>query len=140
MVFVRVDTDEIDVSESIRRVMSPDCGGVSVFIGTVRDNYEGRKVRGVSIEAYDEMAVEDLERIAREVKDMFGVRDISIQHRTGRLDVGDIIVVIAVSAPHRKEAFDACREVLERLKRTTPIWKQEFLEEGSRWAGEDEDG
>lgn len=140
MVFVKVSPEEVDVLGSIKRVMSPKCGGISVFVGTVRDNYDNRPVRGVSIEAYDAMAVEDLERIAKEVKDEFGAREISIQHRTGKLDVGDVIVVIAVSAPHRKEAFAACREILERLKKTTPIWKQEFFDDGQRWAEDEKYG
>lgn len=140
MVFVKVSPEEVDVLGSIKRVMSPECGGISVFVGTVRDNYDNKPVRGVSIEAYDAMAVEDLERIAKEVKNEFGVREISIQHRTGKLDVGDVIVVIAVSAPHRKEAFAACRVVLERLKKTTPIWKQEFLDDGQRWAEDEKYG
>ncbi|MEM2838508.1 MAG: molybdenum cofactor biosynthesis protein MoaE [Thermoplasmata archaeon] len=140
MVSVKVSSEEVDVAGVIRRVMSPDCGGISVFVGTVRDNYEGKRVKGVNIEAYDAMAVEDLERIAKEVKDEFGVREISIHHRTGRLNVGDVIVAIAVSAPHRKEAFGACREIIERLKKTTPIWKQEFLDDGQRWAEDDRHG
>jgi len=133
MVNIRVSSEDIDVSEVIQKVMRPDCGGISVFVGTVRDNFEGRPVRGVNIEAYDLMAVEDLERIANDVMRKHGVREIAVQHRTGKLGVGDVIVVIAVSAPHRKEAFDACREIIERLKQTTPIWKQEFLDQGERW-------
>jgi molybdopterin synthase catalytic subunit len=83
------------------------------------------------------MAVADLRRIAAELSSEKGIGGITIVHRTGVLEVGEVVVVVAVSAPHRKEAFEVCQSIIDRLKQTTPIWKQEFFDEGSRWIGGD---
>ena len=134
---VKVSNEKIDVCKAIESVMMPGCGGTASFIGTIRDTFEGKGVKRVNVEAYDEMAVADLRRIAAELSSEKGIGGITIVHRTGVLEVGEVVVVVAVSAPHRKEAFDVCQSIIDRLKQTTPIWKQEFFDEGSRWIGGD---
>jgi len=134
---VKVSKDKIDFCKVIQSVMMPGCGGIASFIGTIRDSFEGKGVKRVNVEAYDEMAVSDLRRIAAELSSERGIGGITIVHRTGSLEVGEIVVAVAVSAPHRKEAFEVCQAIIDRLKQTTPIWKQEFFNEGSRWIGGD---
>jgi molybdopterin synthase catalytic subunit len=134
---VRISKEKIDVSKAIESVMMPGCGGIASFIGTIRDSFEGKDVKRVNVEAYDEMALADLRRIATELSSEKGIGGITIVHRTGSLEVGEVVVAVAVSAPHRKEAFDVCQSIIDRLKQTTPIWKQEFFDEGSRWIGGD---
>jgi len=134
---IEVSKEKIDICEVIKSVMMPGCGGIASFIGTIRDSYEGKDVKGVNVEAYDEMAVADLRRIATELSSEKGIGGITIVHRTGALEVGEVVVVVAVSAPHRKEAFEVCQTIIDKLKQTTPIWKQEFFDEGSRWIGGD---
>jgi molybdopterin synthase catalytic subunit len=117
-------------------VSSPDAGGVVTFVGRVRDHARGRRVVALEYEAYPEMAQEVFENIAAEAKDRFAVREIAVHHRCGRLSVGDLAVVIAVSAAHRDAAFDACRYVIDQLKMRAPIWKKEFSPDGSMWVDE----
>lgn len=104
-----------------------------VFIGTVRDKSDGRRVSKMELEAADDMARDDLARICKEASKKDDVSKMAVVHRVGMLDVGDVIIVIAVSAPHRKEAFSACRHVIDELKKTTPIWKKELDGKSSRW-------
>ena len=134
---VKVSNEKIDVCKVIESVMMPGCGGIASFIGTIRDSFEGKGVNRVNVEAYDEMAVADLRKIASDLSSEKGIGGITIVHRTGVLEVGEVVVVVAVSAPHRKEAFEVCQSIIDRLKQTTPIWKQEFFDEGSRWIGGD---
>lgn len=134
---VRISKEKIDVSKAIESVMMPGCGGIASFIGTIRDSFEGKDVKRVNVEAYDEMALGDLKKIATELMSEKGIGGITIIHRTGSLEVGEVVVAVAVSAPHRKEAFEVCQSIIDRLKQTTPIWKQEFFNEGSRWIGGD---
>jgi molybdopterin synthase catalytic subunit len=134
---VEVTNEKIDVCKVLQSVMSPGCGGIASFIGTIRDTFEGKSVKRVNIEAYDEMAIADLRKIASELSSEKGIGSITIIHRIGMLEVGEVVVAIAVSAPHRKEAFEVCQAIIDRLKQTTPIWKQEFYEGGSRWIGRD---
>jgi len=134
---VKVSNEKIDVCKAIESVMMIGCGGIASFIGTIRDSFEGKAVKRVNVEAYDEMAVADLRRIAAELSSEKGIGGITIVHRTGVLEVGEVVVVVAVSALHRKEAFEVCQSIIDKLKQTTPIWKQEFFDEGSRWIGRD---
>ncbi len=132
---VSVSNDKIDVCKAIQSVMMPSCGGIASFIGTIRNSFEGKDVKSVNVEAYDEMAVADLRRIATELSSEKGIGGITIVHRIGTINVGEVVVVVAVSSPHRKEAFEVCQSIIDRLKQTTPIWKQEIFDEGSRWIG-----
>ena len=133
MIDIKITAENIDVPLCIDRVMSPDSGGIDVFIGTVRNSTKGKKVVRLEFEAYEPMALKEMKKIADEILLKWPVHKIVIHHRTGVLKVGDIPVVISVSAAHRDAAFDACRYAIDTLKRTVPIWKKEVFEDGEQW-------
>ena len=108
-------------------------GALCLFAGIVRDHNEGRAVRHLEYEAYDEMALAELTAIEREVRRRWPVSDVHILHRLGRLEIGDVSVAVAVTSPHRAQAFEACRHAIDTVKRTVPIWKKEFYADGSLW-------
>lgn len=116
-------------------VADPAAGAVVTFIGTVRNQARGRAVRYLEYEAYPEAAVEIFAQIAQEIQQRWSVCKVAIAHRTGRLAIGEASVVIAVSSPHRAEAFEACRFAIEQLKHLAPIWKKEVYEDGEVWIG-----
>jgi len=130
---ITVTRDDFSVDEELARLKKPSVGGLVSFVGTVRAESEGERVESMEIEVYPEMAVKQLEAIRGEAISRFGVEDIRIIHRYGDLRVGDNIVLIAVSAGHRAEAFDACRYVIDELKKRVPIWKREHTPHGARW-------
>jgi molybdopterin synthase catalytic subunit len=109
-------------------------GAVCVFDGIVRDNTRGRQTLYLDYEAYREMALEQMQRLAAEAVEKFGVRDVSVVHRLGRLMVGETSVLIVVASAHRGAAFDACRWLIDTLKKTVPIWKKETFADGVVWA------
>lgn len=109
-------------------------GAVCVFDGIVRDNTRGRRTLYLDYEAYREMAIEHMNRLAAEAIEKFGVRDVALVHRLGRLMVGETSVLIVVASAHRAAAFDACRWLIDTLKKTVPIWKKETFEDGMVWA------
>jgi molybdopterin synthase catalytic subunit len=109
-------------------------GAVCVFDGIVRDNTRGRKTLYLDYEAYREMALEQMRGLALEAIAKFGVRDVAVVHRLGRLMVGETSVLIAVASAHRGAAFEACRWLIDTLKRTVPIWKKEQFADGAVWA------
>ena len=117
-------------TEAVRRHSN---GAVVTFLGTTRDNFEGKRVVTLEYEAYDAMAVKKLEEVRRELLAEFGLDDLAIGHRTGRVGLGEISLVVAVGSPHRKEAFLACHQAVDRIKEVVPIWKKEVYEDGSRW-------
>jgi molybdopterin synthase catalytic subunit len=132
---VDLRSQPVTVEEAIAHVSHAGAGAVCVFVGVVRDVNEGRAVERLHYQAYDSMARAELERIAREVESRVdGVR-VAALHRTGPLVVGDIAVVCAASAPHRAEAFDATRTVIEAIKSRVPIWKKEEGPDGTSWVG-----
>jgi len=108
-------------------------GAVVTFLGTTRVFSEGKRVVKLEYEAYEVMARKKLEEICQEMRVEFGISDIAIAHRLGPVDIGQVSLVVAVSSPHRREAFLACHKVVDRLKETVPIWKKEVFEDGSRW-------
>lgn len=114
-------------------VGTPDAGGTVVFIGTVRNRTRNKSVVRLEFEAYAPMAVSEMQKIAEQARARFPVRKIAIHHRTGILEIGDIPVVIAVSAAHRAAAFEACQYCIDTLKQTVPIWKKEIYEDGEVW-------
>ena len=114
-------------------VPSPADGGVCVFLGVVRDQSGGRAVRHLEYEAYEEMALPMMEEIAREARGRWPVTEVRIVHRLGRLEIGETSVAVAVTAPHRGAAFEACRYAIDTLKATVPIWKKEFYADGAVW-------
>lgn len=131
----RVQPDPVSTDEALAFVTDPAAGGTCVFVGTVRDHSEAGDVTGLTYEAWDELALRRLDEIGDELFASWPVRKVAILHRTGKLGVGEISVVIACSAPHRGDAFEACRRGIERLKQDVPIWKKEALVSGeARWA------
>jgi molybdopterin synthase catalytic subunit len=134
---VRADVREspLDVAEAVALVAHPGAGGIDVFVGVVRDENDGRAVVKLEYQAYASMAKAEMQRIAEELeKELPGVRVAAI-HRVGSLVVGDVAVVCAASAPHRGEAFRACRLLIDRIKERVPIWKREHGPEGAYWVG-----
>lgn len=115
--------------EAVRR---PGCGGICLFVGTVRDTHEGRRVASIGYSAFEELAGREFDRIDGEARSRWGISALYIAHRTGRLGVGAPSVIIAASSAHREEAFSACRYAIEELKRRAPLWKEEFYEEGGK--------
>lgn len=130
-----VGPEPIRADDLIAAVRVASAGAVVTFAGTVRDSTGGLAVTALEYEAYEPMAVRCLRRIADEVRARWPEASIAIRHRTGRLEIGEISVVIAVSSPHRRDAFDACRYAIERLKEDVPIWKKEIRRDGSVWVG-----
>jgi molybdopterin synthase catalytic subunit len=129
-VLVRISADPLPVDEALAFVGDAGSGGTCLFVGTVRGSSAAGTVTGLHYEAWDELATERLEEIASEMLERWPVRKVAILHRTGDLEVGDASVAVACSAPHRTEAFDACRHGIERLKQDVPIWKKERLVSG----------
>jgi MoaE-MoaD fusion protein len=134
--------DDIEITadpiypESIIKKVKQDChGGLVAFTGTIRDNSEGHKVLRMEYEAYQEMAYKKLAEIAVEVRSRWKPVNIAISHRVGKLEVGDVALVVAVGSPHRKEAFEACQYTVDRIKEIVPIWKKETREDGEVWLG-----
>ena len=127
---VRVTADPLSVDEALAAVADPGAGGTCVFMGTVRDHSEAGDVTGLRYEAWEELAVTRLQELADELAEKWPVKKVAILHRTGDLSVGEASVVIACSAPHRADAFEACRQGIERLKEDVPIWKKEELTSG----------
>ena len=124
----------LDVSAIVSLLRTPECGAVVAFEGTVRARSRGRATRYLEYEAYEPMALRKMREIGATLRARFPIHRLAIVHRLGRLEVGETSVLIAVSAAHRREAFDACRAALDALKRTVPIWKKEFFTDGSAWA------
>jgi molybdopterin synthase catalytic subunit len=114
-------------------------GSVITFLGTTRLFNEGRKVLYLEYETYPEMAVKELEKVRQEIRERWGISDVAIGHRLGRLDIEDISMIVAVASPHRKEGFQAAAYVVDRVKESVPIWKKEYFEGGEVWVGSPED-
>lgn len=131
--FFELTTEPIDVGSVARRVVLPECGAVVSLDGFTREWTKGRRTKYLVYEAYDSMAVSEMQRLGVEAHQRFDIAHIGIVHRTGRLEIGETSVVISVSAPHRKAAFEACEWAIRELKRTVPIWKKEVYEDGEAW-------
>ncbi len=130
---IKISAEPLQIQSSIDWVISPETGGINVFIGTVRNTTKERKVIRLEFEAYEQMALEEMKKIAEDVLKKWAVQKILIHHRTGILQLGEVPVVIAVAAAHRDAAFDACRYTINTLKQTIPIWKKEVFEDGEVW-------
>jgi molybdopterin synthase catalytic subunit len=125
----------LSIDEAVAAVRSDEAGGISVFLGMVRNHNDGLSVVKLEYQAYEGMAVAEMKRIAAELEaEIAGVR-VAVLHRVGTLLVGDVAVVCAASAPHRGEAFRACRALIDRIKARVPIWKREHGPEGAYWVG-----
>jgi molybdopterin synthase catalytic subunit len=132
---VALRSEPLSVDEAIRHVQHAGAGAVCVFLGIVRDRNEGRPVVKLEYEAYASMAVTEMQRIVDEITSELPEVCLAVVHRTGALAVGDAAVVCAASAPHRGEAYQACRALIDRVKARVPIWKREHGPEGAYWVG-----
>jgi molybdopterin synthase catalytic subunit len=131
----RVTDKAIDLQELVNFVSDPEAGAIVTFIGTTRNNNEGRKVIALDYEAYPEMAEKELVRLGEEAKKKWPICRMAIVHRLGPVQITEASVIIAVSSAHREAAFAACRFAIEEIKKTVPIWKKEVYEGGEVWIG-----
>ena len=127
--------DPEKITAAVRRDTN---GAVVTFLGTTRDNFEGKTVLTLEYEAFDEMAVKKLEEVRQEMMAEFGLEQLAISHRIGTVGIGEISLVVAVGSPHRKEGFQACQKTVDRIKEVVPIWKKEVYQDGSRWVACDD--
>ena len=126
--------EKIDADAIVAAIKHPDDGAVAIFDGIVRNNSRGRKTLYLEYEAYEPMALKQMEELIEEALKRFPARDARIVHRLGRIEIGESSVFIAVVSAHRAAAFDACRWLIDTLKKTVPIWKKEYFEDGAIWA------
>lgn len=131
---VQIVREPIDTEAVVGRLKRPADGAAVIFDGVVRDNTRGRRTLYLDYEAYEAMALKQMESLAVEARARFGVREASIVHRLGRLQIGETSVLIVVASAHRGAAFEACRWIIDTLKKTVPIWKKEYFEDGAVWA------
>ena len=127
--------EPIDIQAVIDKVIQREAGAITTFIGTVRELTNGKKTLFLIYEAYESMAVKKLEQIGKEIEERWQGSKAAITHRIGRLEITDVAVVIAVSTPHRADAYEANRYAIERIKEIVPIWKKEHWENGEKWMG-----
>jgi molybdopterin synthase catalytic subunit len=132
--YASIIRETIDAPGIVSRLKQGDDGAAVVFEGVVRNQTRRRRTLYLDYEAYEEMALPELEKLATEALKKFQIRDVAIVHRLGRLEIGETSVLIVVASAHRGPAFDACRWIIDTLKKTVPIWKKEYFEDGAVWA------
>ena len=130
---IKIVSEKLEVSECRNFVVAPSCGGISIFIGTVRNDTEGKKVYRLAFSSYKPMAIKEMEKIATLALEKFPIYKIAMHHAEGVLEIGAVPVIIAVSSKHRKAAFEACEFAIDALKQTVPIWKKEYFSDGQVW-------
>jgi len=130
---IQITNEPIDTTQVLFAVEDGGSGGVVLFLGTVRDHAQGHKVVALEYEAYEPMALRQMEQIKQEACQRWPVRSFAMVHRMGYLEVGEISVAIAVACAHRAEAFAACQFAIEALKQSVPIWKKEYCADGGSW-------
>ncbi|GAB3547492.1 molybdenum cofactor biosynthesis protein MoaE [Spirosoma fluminis] len=130
---IAITTDPIDVAAALQHLQSAQAGAIDLFLGVVRDNTQDRAVDRLEYEAYDRMAISEMQKIADEANRRWPIIGYTIIHRKGTLGVGEIAVLIGVTTAHRAEAFDACRYIIDTIKQTVPIWKKEVFTDGEEW-------
>jgi molybdopterin synthase catalytic subunit len=131
----RISGEPLDLSAAVDEAASDDAGAVATFVGIVRRTSRARDVDHLEYEAFEEMAEPMLAELAAALKEKYALCKLAIHHRVGRVEIGEASVVIAVSAPHRAAALDACREAIDTLKTTIPLWKKEVYDDGEEWIG-----
>lgn len=130
---ISITPERLDRDALVAAVSHPSVGGIVVFEGVVRDNARGKQVRYLEYDVYPEMAVQQIREIVAEAQKRWGVERVAVAHRVGKLEIGEASVIIVVASPHRGEAFDACRYIIDTLKTTVPIWKKEVATNGEEW-------
>ena len=131
--FTELTTQPIDIGTVARRVVPPECGATVTLDGYVRKSTKGRDTLYLVYEAYEPMALKEMQKLVGQAKGQFEISNVGIVHRLGRLEIGETSVVVTVAAPHRKAAFAACEWLILELKRTVPIWKKEVYSDGEEW-------
>ena len=130
---IEITRHPLKPEEVTAKVRKDTNGAVVTFLGTTRLFAEGKVVLYLEYEAYEEMALQEMGKIRQEIQSEWNIEDIAISHRIGRVDIGQISLVVAVASPHRKDAFYSCHQAVDRIKETVPIWKKEFFEDGYHW-------
>jgi len=130
---IRVTAEILDTNEAVAAVESPAAGAVNVFLGVVRNNNLGRSVQYLEYDAYPAMAEKVMRELADAAKERFGLEDVAVLHRTGRLEIGEASLLIAVSCGHRAESFEAGHWLVNEIKKKVPVWKKEVWDDGEAW-------
>ncbi len=131
--FVALTRESIAADHLAASLIAPDCGAVVTFTGTVRDHHQGRRVTGLTYDAYEAMALPLLQEIAAAARDRHALSRVVVVHRLGDMAIGEASVFIGAASPHREEAFAACRYLIDTIKAQVPIWKKEYYDDGSAW-------
>lgn len=131
--FFELTTVALDIGEIARRVVPARCGAIVTLDGFVRQFTKGRETEYLVYEAYEPMALKEMEKLIEQVHNQFEIENVGIVHRLGKLEIGETSVVISVASPHRRAAFEACEWLIKELKRTVPIWKKEIYRGGETW-------
>lgn len=135
LINVFISEEKLSIDSAYNSILDDSCGGNCLFVGTVRKHNKGETVTHLDFETYEPMALKEMNKIAQSCIDDKGAKSVAILHRSGYVGIKDIAVIIAVSAPHRKAAFEACEYAIDQLKLHVPIWKKEHLQDGSYWIG-----
>ncbi|HLX57722.1 MAG TPA: molybdenum cofactor biosynthesis protein MoaE [Ktedonobacteraceae bacterium] len=130
---ISITRERLDRDALVAAVSHPSAGGIVVFEGVVRDHARGKQIRYLEYDVYPEMAIQQIHAIVVEAHKRWSVERVAVAHRIGRLEIGEASVIIVVASPHRAEAFDACRYIIDTLKTTVPIWKKEVATNGEEW-------
>lgn len=133
MDFFELTNDPLNVGEIARRVVPANCGAIVTLDGFVRQWTKGKETLYLEYEAYEPMALKEMEKLIKSAKEQFEIENVGIVHRLGRMEIGETSVIISVSAPHRRAAFEACEWLIKELKQTVPIWKKEYYVGGEVW-------
>lgn len=131
--FFELTTESLNIGEIARRVVPSNCGAIVTLDGFVRQWTKGKETLYLEYEAYQPMALKEMEKLIKSAKEQFEIENVGIVHRLGKLEIGETSVVISVAAPHRRAAFAACEWLIKELKRTVPIWKKEYFVGGDVW-------
>ena len=137
MIEIKITRDSLNPEAITAKVRKDSNGAGLTFLGITRDIFMGKKVISLEYEAYEQMATKKLREIALELQERWSIPDVAFYHRIGRVDVGEVSLVVALGSPHREEAFAACKYAVDRLKEIVPIWKKEVYEDGEGWVESD---
>jgi len=130
---IKITTENLDLQDCYRFVEDATCGGIAAFVGTVRNDTNGKEVQQLDFSTYKPMAIKEMQKIADLALEKFDIKKIAIHHAEGMLQIGEIPVIITASSKHRKNAFLACQFAIDTLKETVPIWKKEYFSDGKVW-------
>jgi molybdopterin synthase catalytic subunit len=130
---IQITANKLNLENCYNFVQNEGCGGIALFVGTVRNSTQNKKVKSLDFSSYKPMAEKEMKKIAEQAIEKFKVSKIAIHHALGNLQIGNIPVIIAVSSAHREAAFKACQYAIDTLKKTVPIWKKEYFEDGEVW-------